>query len=86
MIVAIMYLHPGSEQALCVLIALHLNGPPQADKLGGAESIKHLLGRGSIVGIVLEAVVDQVLHVWPWRKAIVLNVVNGPPLVIIMNN
>jgi hypothetical protein len=78
--------YPCSKEAICVLIALHLNGPLQADKFGGAESIKDLLGRWSIVGTVLETVVDQILHVGPRRTAVVLNVIDGSPLVIIIDD
>ena len=75
--------YPGSEQTLGVLIALNLNGSLQANKLCGAESIEHLLCCRSIVGVVLETVVDQILHVRPRRTTVVLNVIDGSSLVIV---
>lgn len=75
--------YPSSEQALSVLIALNLNGSLQADELCGAESIEDLLCCGSIVGVILKTVVDQILHVGPRRTTIVLNVIDGSPLVIV---
>ena len=50
------------------------NDPPQADKISGAEVVKDLLGSGSVLGIVLKALPDQLLHVWPRGTAVVLNV------------
>ena len=50
------------------------NDLPQADKISGAEVVKDLLGSGSVLGAVLKALPDQLLHVWPRGTAIVLNV------------
>lgn len=48
--------------------------PPQTDKLGAAEVVKDLLGRGPVLGTVLQALPNQLLHVRPRWTAVVLNV------------
>ena len=42
--------------------------------------VEDLLGRGPVLGVVLQALSDQFLHVRPWCTAVMLNVRNGMSL------
>ena len=72
--------YPSRKNTLNIQVTLHLYGSLQADKFVGAETVEHLFSCGPIVGVVLKAVVDEVLHVRPWRTAVVLYVIDGATL------
>ena len=73
---------PTYPESYCLHIAVigHLNCPLEADELGSAESVEDLLGGGSLVRDVVEAVGDQVLHVRPRGTAVLLQSLDGPAL------
>jgi len=57
-------------------VMLNRNCPLETHEICTAESVKYLLCRGPHSGHILQAVIDQVLHVWPGGTSIVLNVIN----------
>ena len=52
----------------------------QAHKRNPAEMVKDLLGRGTVLGLVLQALSNQLLHVRPLWAAKLLNIRNGVSL------
>ena len=71
--------YPDSN-GLHVAVRRHLHSSLQTEELGNTQPVKHLLSAWSLVGQVVEAVGDEVLHVWPGGAAVLLDVSYGPAL------
>ena len=63
--------YPESD-SLHIAVVGHGDGSLEADELRAAESVEDGLGRGSLVGEIVEAVADHVLHVRPRRTPVLL--------------